>query len=122
MSLQNQRAQYFPGIQRIGNFAPVGNGIALNLTTSNEAVQFPALLAGNTATDCMVINPGTVAAFITFGNASPTAATPVDGTPANGICIPGGVVMVFDKGASTWVAGITATSTTTLYLYQGVGS
>lgn len=121
-SLNPQRVQYIPSIQRIGNFAVVGNGIALNLTNSNEAVKFPAIPDGSPATDVMLINPGTVSAFITFGTASPAAAIPVDGTPANGILLPAGVVMVLDKGLQTWIAGITATGSTTIYAYQGAGS
>lgn len=108
--------------QRIGNFFPVGTGIALSCSNSSSSIQLPTLTTNSPATDIMIINNGAVSAFIAFGAAAPTAVIPT-GTAANGICIPAGVVMVFANSVpNVFVAGITASSTTTLYFYQGYGS
>lgn len=109
-------------VQRISNFFPVGTGIALSCSSSSSNIQLPALPAGSSATDIMIVNNGSVAAFIAFGPTAPTAIIPT-GTVANGICIPPGVVMVFSNSpANIFVAGITASGSTSLYFYQGYGS
>lgn len=117
-----RRLQNFTEVSRISNFVTVGNGVAINVTSTSSPLQFPALSENSPAGDVMIVNTGTNAAFITFANSSPTAVAPINGTPANGICIPGGAVMVLDKSFATWVAAITISSTTTIYLYQGMGS
>jgi len=122
MAIQASLSQTVQNVARIGNFFPVGNGIALACSSSSSPVLLPTLPDGSMATDLMIINTGSVAAFITFGETSPTSVIPT-GTAQNGICIPAGVVMVLAKSiTSVYVAGITASSTTTLYLYQGYGS
>jgi hypothetical protein len=109
-------------VQRISNFFPTGTGIALSCSSSSSSIQLPTLPVGSSATDIMIVNNGANAAFIAFGQTAPTAVVPTS-TAANGICIPPGVVMVLSNSPlNTYVAGITASSTTTLYFYQGYGS
>lgn len=126
MAFGSRRQQYLPNIQRIGNFVAIGNGICLvaDTTTGGISVQFPTLPDGSFATDVLVVNASaTIDAFIQFANdAAPTVAIPISGTPANGIIVPARNSWVLDKCFAQWVSGITATSTATLYLYQGAGS
>ena len=121
MSNTPKRLENFASIQRLGNFGAVGNGICLSVTTSSATTQFPTLPDGNEANDVMIVNTGTGLAFVAFGGSTVTAMAPVSGTPANGIAIPAGAVMVLDKNTSTYIAAIGA-ATTTLYIYQGMGS
>ena len=109
-------------VNRITNFQVAGNGVFLGVTSSSSPVEFPALPDGSPCTDVMIINPGSNTAFFTFGETSPTAAIPTNGTPANGIAILAGQTLVMGKGSATFMAAITASSTTTLYAYQGYGS
>ncbi len=109
-------------VGRVSNFFCEGNGVLLPCTSSTAARQFPALSAKSSSTDVMIVNTGSVAVFIAFGTATLSAVIPTDGISQNGICIPGGAIMVLCKGKATWVAGITATSTASVYLYQGYGS
>lgn len=115
-------SQNSPYVSRIRNFAFVGNGIALGCSSSSANVALPALASGSSATDLLVVNNGDKTAFIAFGTANTVAAVIPTGTAANGIAILPGITMVLDKGTYTYVAGITASDTTTLYLYQGLGS
>lgn len=109
-------------VSRISNFFVVGDGVALSCTSSSSTVTLPALPDGSSATDIMAINIGSVAGFIAFDETAPTVVIPT-ATPANGICIPPGAVMIFNKSASDGFAGgITASGTATIYLYQGYGS
>jgi len=119
-----QRQQFLPSIQRVGNFCPVGNSIAIDADTveGGTAVQFPALDSDSTATDVLVYNSGSVDAFVAFGTSTLAVVAPTDGTPANGVCIPSKNSFVLDKGNNTWVSVITATGTATVYLTQGTGS
>lgn len=116
------RQQYLGAIQRVGNFCPVGNTTVLACSGTSASVELPALPAESTATDILIYNAGSVAAFLVFGTSAPTAVAPTDGTPANGFPIPPGTAWVFDKGQNTFVGGITASSTATVYLTQGIGS
>lgn len=109
-------------VNRISNFFVAGNGIFIGVTGTSGAVQFPALPDDSPSTDVLITNAGSTTAFVTFGTTSPTAVIPTNGTPANGICILAGQTVVFCKGDATYIAAITASSTTTLYAYQGYGS
>lgn len=123
-----QRLENLAQIMRIGNFAVIGNGIALSVSSSSSFSQFdvlpkiPGMPDQISGTDIMVVNAGTITAFITIGTTAPTAVIPTVGTPANGICILPGDTILFDKSINTYVAAITESSTTTLYCYQGFGS
>jgi hypothetical protein len=72
----------------------------------------------------MVYNGGTNGAYVVVdGAASPTAknnAGGVSGTAATYIA-PGAYVVI-QKGSAAYFAGITDTSTTTLYLHAGRGA
>ncbi len=83
----------------------------------------PTLADGSPATDLMIYNSGNVAAFIAFGTTNTVAAVIPTGTAANGISIPPGGLIILSKSTdTTYVAGITASSTATVYLYAGIGS
>ncbi len=111
------------GFQRFQNFSIVGDGIAITAASSSAAVAFPTLAASSFATDCMIYNSSTtVAAFVTFGDASTITAAIPTGTSHNGIIVAPGTYLVLDKGYATYIATITASSTAVLYVYQGLGS
>lgn len=120
------RQQFLPNIQRIGNFAAVGNGMAITadaVTSGGVSAAFPTLPVNASASDVLVVNTGTVSAFIQFGTgAAPTITIPSSGTPGNGIVVPAGNSWVLDKGIADWAAASTSSSTATVYFYQGIGS
>jgi len=122
MAIETKRQQFAPTIQRVGNFAPSGNTVAIDSTSTSASAALPTFLEGQYATDCMIYNSGTVDAFVTFGNTAPTAGAPVNGTPANGIPIGKGGIYVLDKGEATYVAVVSPAGSTTVYFTQGNGS
>jgi len=123
MTINPTRTENYSSIQRIGNFAYKGDGIAIDATSTSKAVAFPALTGNNTAFDFLISNSGLVDVFIALGRDSSIAAViPVDGTPANGRRIPPGIIMALDKEDYTHIAAITASSTATIYVDQGTGS
>ena len=109
-------------VSRIANFFVAANGQALNCSTSSASVALVALADGSPATDIVMFNSGSVNVFVAFGSTAPTAAIPADGTPANGIIIAPGAYLTFCKGSNLFLAAITASSTATIYFYQGYGS
>lgn len=109
-------------ISRISNFFQVGNGQALSCSNVSAAVAFSTLPTDSSATDVLLYNAGAVSVFVAFSTATLTAAIPVNGTPANGFIIPAGMMVTLCKGSATYIAAVTASSTATLYFYQGYGS
>lgn len=114
-------------VQRVGNFFATGLSILLPCTTTSgsSAVLFPAIPDGlGYCTDVEISNLGTVPVWIAFGGTSSlTVAIPTAGVPANGRClIPGGVVTWCKGTNGFYVAGITQTSTASVYIDQGYGS
>lgn len=83
----------------------------LAVTTSTASVALPAGQSGNVV---MLLNVTTQEVFVRLGTSTVTAATTDES-------IPGNAVRCFARGASTHVAGIVATGTTTLRVSQGVG-
>lgn len=109
-------------VSRVSNFFQVGNGQALNCSVTSANVALATLPVGSPATDILIFNNGLVNVFVTFGLTAPTAVAPIDGAPANGmICAPG-AYLTFCKGSNLYIAAITASSTATIYFYQGYGS
>lgn len=131
MSLVQTPMSFTPyEMKRIANFFPVGNGMLLpcSTTSGNTSVAFPVLTAAvGFANDIQIYNDGTVDAFVAWGSSTITAAIPTAGTPANGIVIAPGVYLTFNKGNAangtqvTSIAGLTASGTVNLYIYQGYG-
>lgn len=92
----------------VSPYAP-GNtyaSLAVSNVTSNVA-----LPAGATV---VIYNTGTVGAYVKLGAVGVTAATTNDYVPANS-------VIAFTVGANTFLAGITASGTTTLNISGGSG-
>lgn len=118
------RQQFLPGIQRIGNFSPGTETIAIaaDTTAGGSSADFPDIQLKSPASDVLVYNSGSVDVFIAFGDSSVTVAIPTDGSPANGVCIPSKNSYVLDKGQKTSVAAITGSSSATIYFTVGVGS
>ncbi len=110
-------------VSRISNFAQVGNGQALSCSTNSASVAF-ATLPPNLpfATDVLLYNDSAVNVFVAFGATAPTALAPTNGSPANGIIVPPHLYVVLNKNTAAYIAAITASSTATLYFYQGYGS
>lgn len=123
MSILSSTVQTPQQVNRISNFFQVGLGQALDCSTSSASVILTTLPAGSVATDVMLFNNGTVNVFFAFGATAPTAVAPADGTPANGMILAPGAYLVINKGSTnTYIAAITASSTATIYFYQGYGS
>lgn len=114
--------QSFPRAQ---NFQPVsGNNIACLVPTSTSSnVALPQVAIG--PVDVELTNAGNAAAWVAFDIVSTVAAViPVAGTPANGYpLLPGQSKVVSIGSATTYMAAITASgTTTTLYAAVGQGS
>lgn len=122
MSIGSNQIQTPANVSRVANFYVVGNGQALNCSNSSANVAFSTTTDGIPNSDILVFNSGSVNVFVAFGATAPTALAPVDGTPANGIIIAPGAYLTFNKGSNGFIAGITASSTATIYFYQGYGS
>ena len=105
-------------------FQPMGNTVALSVTTtsSNSAVS-----GANAVNQLMFANTGANAAFVSISTVNTvTAVAPVAGTPSSSFCIPAGPIKVISALQTSptqtiYVAAITGTSTTTLYVTPGEG-
>lgn len=95
--------------------------LAVTSTSTVTPVQVKGALAN--ATQRMVINDGTKTAFLAWGASNVVAAVPVAATPANGIPIPAGAIMVLSFPPNAYFAAICAGSdSTTLYIVPGEGN
>lgn len=94
------------------NFTPSGT-VSLAATTTTGSVALATSPVNRK--DVVVHNAGTTLAFIKFGGSSVTAA--VTDFP-----VPAGAQIRVHAGDYTYVAGIMASSTATLYFTSGVGS
>lgn len=95
--------------------------VSLAVTSSNARVALPSTAASAVAVT--IYNKGTVDAFVALGTVTATATS--GGTCAAGIAgpsclVPAGTAITFYSDA-TYVAAITASSTTSLVIYQGNG-
>lgn len=122
MSIGSTQIQTPASVSRVANFYQVGNGQALDCTTSSARIAFVSTQDGIPASDILLFNSGTVNVFVAFGDSTVTALGPVNGTPANGMVLGAGSYLVFNKGINTYIAAVTASSTATVYFYQGYGS
>ena len=95
-------------------FTPaLANTAALSATTSSSRVALPS--SGTTgAKSVRVYNAASVAVFIQFGDVTVTATT-------SHMPIPAGGVECFEVGSATYVAGITGSSSGTVYFTSGNG-
>jgi len=93
-------------------FAPGGNTVTLAVTGTTARVQIQT--AANNR-HLRVYNAGAVAVFIACGDVAVTAAT------ATAMPIAPGSVEIIGGCAQTYVAGITASGTATVYLTPGAG-
>lgn len=92
----------------IGGFTPGGTYASLSVSGSSSRVALPAGLV------VIVYNTGTNPAYITLGGNTAVATT------GNDVVSPGGA-LALTVGANTYLAGITASSTTTLNISGGAG-
>lgn len=86
--------------------------LAATNATGNAAINVPASSAGSLTV--RVYNSGTVTIFIAFGGSTVVATTAK-------MPIPAGNTEVFSIGAATYIAGITASGSGTLYVTPGRG-
>lgn len=95
-------------------FTPsLSNTAALSATTSSARVALAS--AGATSNKSVrVYNAASVTVFIQFGDATVTATT-------SHMPIPAGGVECFEVGSATYVAGITGSSSGTVYFTSGNG-
>lgn len=109
---------------RITNFFTVGNSILVPCTTSSgsSGVAFPIPPDALVASDIMVSNTGSVDAWVAFGDSTIAVTIPTAGVPSNGINIRAGAIYTLSKGSAAYIAGITASSTASLYVSPGYGS
>lgn len=103
------------------SFAPVGNSAALSVTSTSTA---SPIQVGTAATQRMFYNDGPNTAWIAWGATNAVVAVvPTAGSPANGIAIPPGAVMVLSIPPSAFFAAITQSAkTATLYITPGAGN
>lgn len=110
-------------------FKPTGNSYALAVTSTSTGTPIQTkgsttnTAANNNATQRLISNAGDKGCFLAWSVASNVVAVaPVAGTPANGIYIAAGAVMVLTFQPNAYFAAICAGSdTTTLYLSPGEG-
>ena len=99
--------------------------VTLNAGTSSTNVALPAPASGqvyDAAQQFQIYNSGTVPVFMDFDTTSArTVATVPNGAAAGSICIPPGLSTVTVPGNPGFAAGITASSTATLYITPGFG-
>jgi hypothetical protein len=96
-------------------FTPTGTTKNLAVTASTGRVALPVF--ANQSRSVRVFNSGSVVVFIEFG----TVAT--DAAVATSMPIGPGATEWFEiGGAVTYVAGITASGTATVYFTEGMGS
>lgn len=101
--------QYGATSVSIGSFAPGGSySTPLSVSAASSRTTLPTGSAVN------VYNTGSNAAFIALGNSSVVATTSQDQVPAGGC-------LSLVAGANTYIAAITASSTTTLNISGGSG-
>lgn len=104
-------------------FAPSGNSAALSVTSTSTST--PIQVKGNNknATQHLIDNAGAKTCFLAWGASDVAAVAPTAGSPANGISIPAGAILVLSFPPETYFAAITVGSdTTTLYLTPGEGN
>lgn len=92
--------------------AVIGGTAVLSATDSSSRVALPALPYPYMAVT--VYNKGTADIFVALGDVT-VAAT------ASSIPIPAGLFVTLYVGDNTYLAGITASSTASVYLYQATG-
>jgi hypothetical protein len=101
-------------------FQITGKQYAINLTTTAST---PVQLTGYT--ELRVFNPSAVMIHLSFASTSAAATTncvaAVNGTPANSFAIPSGALEIIRVPKNSYVAGLTASSTATVYLTAGRG-
>jgi hypothetical protein len=97
------------------NFTPIGDTVSLACDTTTDVVALPASPVNGK--DVVCYNAGSVAAFIKFGDSTVTTAA-TTGFPL----VPGQQIRVRAQTGATHVAGITGSSTATVYFTSGIGS
>ncbi len=105
-------------------FSPQGNTAALSVTSTSTATPIQVLGNVSNATQHMAYNAGPYDCFLAWGkDATVTAVAPTAGSPANGIPVPAGAIMVLSFPPNAFFAAICAsTNTATLYLTPGEGN
>lgn len=95
-------------------FKPTAAG-TVNLAATNSTGSVALSPLPLNRKDVVVYNPGSTLAFVEFGGAAVTASA------STGFPIPPGAQVRLHAGDNTYVAGIMASSTATLYFSSGVG-
>jgi hypothetical protein len=106
-------------------FSPQGNTAALSVTSTSTATPIQVKGGINNATQRMFYNSGQKDCFICAAatSAAAVAVVPTAGSPAAGIPIPAGAIVVLSIAPNDWFAAICAGSdTTTLYITPGEGN
>lgn len=99
------------------------NSACLSVTATSTSTPIQVAGALNNATQRMFANDGTKTCWIAWGASNVTAVVPTGGSPANGICIPAGAIVVLGIPPNAYIAAICAGSdTTTLYISPGEGN
>lgn len=95
------------------NFKPLpGQTKTISATASSSSVQF---LTQGKGRSIRIFNAGSATTFVRLGKGSATALV------ADDMPIPSGAIEVFDFGLYDTIAGITASSTATVYVTLGEG-
>lgn len=95
--------------------APTVNITATNVTGNVQLTDASGGVAGYAGKVARVVNAGTLPVFIKFGGSTVTAAAATD------MPIMPGATELFQLGAETYMAAITATGSATVYVTSGQG-
>lgn len=99
------------------------NSAALAVTDVSTATPIQVKGSLNNATQRLLYNAGPNDCWLAWGKTAPTAVVPTAGSPANGIAIPAGAVMVLSFPPDAYFAAICASGkTASLYLSPGEGN
>lgn len=104
-------------------FYPNENSACLSVTSTSTVTPIQVKGALGNATQRMFYNAGTKDCWVGAGGSTVEAVIPTAGSPANGVAIPAGAILVLSYPPNTYFAAICAGSdSTTLYITPGEGN
>ena len=94
----------------------------LSVTTSSGRVYFETA-SGQQAEDLMIVNSGASGCLVAIGNdINLTAYASASANRTRQVYIPAGAVILVNKSHASYIAAITDSGTTKLYLHAGTGN
>ena len=105
-------------------FTPRGNSAVLSVTSTSTETPIQVKGTNNASTQREFYNAGPNDCWYAWGNdGTVVAVAPTAGSPANGIPIPAGAVIIHSLPPNAYIAAITlSTQTASLYITPGEGT